>query len=88
MKSKLSILVQAFRKSELGQDLAEYCLITALIALCACGIFVKVSGGIQNLWTTANTTLATSSHSAGPPASSGGDARPATASAPADAPAK
>jgi Flp pilus assembly pilin Flp len=38
--------------------LAEYCLITALIALCACGIFYKVSGGMQNLWTTANTTLA------------------------------
>jgi Flp pilus assembly pilin Flp len=83
----LHTLVRSFRKSELGQDLAEYCLITALIALCACGIFYKVSGGMQNLWTTANTTLATNSQPASAPAA-GGDAKPVPASAPADAPAK
>lgn len=56
----IRILLRALRQSESGQDLAEYCLITALIALAACGIFVKMSGGMQILWTTANTTLATS----------------------------
>jgi len=32
-----------------GQVLAEYCLIAALIALIALGIFWRVSGGIQGI---------------------------------------
>ena len=46
-----------FRRSDQGQDLAEYCLLTALIALIALGIFYRVSGGIQGLWSTTSTTL-------------------------------
>ncbi|MGA2267167.1 MAG: hypothetical protein ABSH44_01735 [Bryobacteraceae bacterium] len=46
-----------FRGSDHGQDLAEYCLITALIALIAMGILYRVSGGIQGMWSTADTTL-------------------------------
>lgn len=42
---------------ELGQDLAEYCLLTALIALIGLGILYRVSGGMQNLWGNANGTL-------------------------------
>ena len=44
-------------QAEHGQDVAEYCLITALLLLIAAGIFSQVSGGIQTLWTTANTSL-------------------------------
>jgi Flp pilus assembly pilin Flp len=40
-----------------GQDLSEYCLLLALVVLIALGVFVKVSGGLQNLWTAANTTI-------------------------------
>jgi Flp pilus assembly pilin Flp len=40
-----------------GQDLAEYCLLLALVVLIAAGVFLKVSGGVQSLWTQANTTL-------------------------------
>jgi Flp pilus assembly pilin Flp len=47
-----------------GQDLAEYCLLLALIVLVAAGVFLKVSGGIQSLWTVANTTLASAATSA------------------------
>ena len=50
---------QWFRE-EAGQDLAEYCLLLALLVLVAAGIFLKVSGGIQSLWTVANTTLSNS----------------------------
>jgi Flp pilus assembly pilin Flp len=46
-----------FRRDDHGQDLAEYCLLTALIALIALGIFSHVSGGIQAMWSTAGTTL-------------------------------
>jgi Flp pilus assembly pilin Flp len=83
VKTKLITLFRVFRKSELGQDLAEYCLITALIALVACGILYKVSGGMQGIWTTANTTLAANPQPAGSPASGSGNAPASTADAPA-----
>jgi Flp pilus assembly pilin Flp len=40
-----------------GQDLAEYCLLIALVALVGLAIFVHVSGGVQAIWGTANTTI-------------------------------
>jgi Flp pilus assembly pilin Flp len=48
-----------FHHNELGQDLAEYCLLTALIALIALGIFVHVAGGVDAIWGSANSALAT-----------------------------
>jgi len=53
------------RGRDQGQDLAEYCLITALIALIALGIFCHVSGGIQGMWSSTGTTLAAANASAG-----------------------
>ncbi len=44
-------------RDEHGQDLAEFCLITAVVALVALGIFYHISGNVQDLWTTANSTL-------------------------------
>jgi Flp pilus assembly pilin Flp len=52
--------LRRFRIEESGQDLAEYCLLTALLVLIAAGIFVQASGGIQAIWGTANTSLAAS----------------------------
>ena len=48
-----------FRKDEDGQDLAEYCLLMAFIALVALGLILKTSGGIQGIWASTNATLAT-----------------------------
>jgi Flp pilus assembly pilin Flp len=45
-------------KEDRGQDVAEYCLLTALIALIALGIFWHVSGGLQGMWTSINASLA------------------------------
>jgi Flp pilus assembly pilin Flp len=53
------------RRSDRGQDLAEYCLITALLALLGFGLFYNLSGGIQGLWGTANSTAVAASASAG-----------------------
>jgi len=53
-----------------GQDLAEYCLLMAFVALVALGIIIHASGGIQAVWTSANTTMA--AHA--PAAAAGGDA--------------
>jgi len=50
-------ILRFLRENDLGQDLAEYCLITALIALVALGIFYRVSGGMGDLWGAANTSL-------------------------------
>jgi Flp pilus assembly pilin Flp len=50
--------LRLLRKDDHGQDLSEYCLLTALVALIGLGLFLYASGGVQNLWTTANTTLA------------------------------
>jgi Flp pilus assembly pilin Flp len=47
-----------FRRNDRGQDLAEYCLITAVIALIGLGLFVNISGGLQGLWGVANSTIA------------------------------
>ena len=40
-----------FRRDE-GQDLADYCLLVALVALIAAGVLFRISGGLDNLWTT------------------------------------
>jgi len=50
---------KSLRDSELGQDLAEYCLIIALVCLVVAGILWRVGGGLDGIWGTANSTLAT-----------------------------
>jgi len=50
-------LLRALHSEDRGQDLAEYCLLTALVALIGMVIFVHLSGGMQALWTDANTSL-------------------------------
>jgi Flp pilus assembly pilin Flp len=70
--------LRRFRNEESGQDLAEYCLLTALLTLIAAGIFVYSSGGIQAIWAGANTSLTNGSTATSPSSS---------ASAPAGTPA-
>jgi Flp pilus assembly pilin Flp len=40
-----------------GSGLAEYCLVVAAIALIGLGIYIGMSGGVHDLWSTANSTL-------------------------------
>jgi len=61
LPTMFSIRTRSFWRDEHGQDLAEYCLVTALIALVALGIFYHISGGVQDLWSTANSTLVSGS---------------------------
>ena len=53
----LRAILEALRKDSRGQDLAEYCLITAFVALVGLGIFIYMSGGVQSIWNTASTQL-------------------------------
>ena len=84
MRQTLRFVFGSFKRDEQGQDLAESCLITALVVLFACAIFLKVSGGMNDLWSTANTTLTTNQQTASAPASSGSSPANTTASTPAD----
>jgi Flp pilus assembly pilin Flp len=56
----LRAVLQFLFREELGQDLADYCLLTALIALVAVGVLIEMSGGVQNIWTVASCSLASS----------------------------
>jgi Flp pilus assembly pilin Flp len=79
IQALIRTIVEKFRNDERGQNLSEYCLITALVALVGLVLFVHFSGGVQGLWTSANNSLA-----AGSP-STGGSGGHSTASAPAGA---
>lgn len=48
-----------FLRKDDGQDLSEYCLLTALIALIALGLFIHMSGGVQSIWSGSASTLST-----------------------------
>jgi Flp pilus assembly pilin Flp len=64
-------MLGVFRGGDHGQDLAEYCLLTALIALIALGIFYRVSGGIQGMWSSTGTTLVAANATTGTPGTIG-----------------
>ncbi len=47
-----------FVKDEQGQDLIEYTLLMAFIALASAAIFINAGGSINQIWGTANSQLA------------------------------
>jgi Flp pilus assembly pilin Flp len=49
--------VKALQSEDRGQDLAEFCLLTALVALVVLGVIIQLSGGMQAVWNGANTSL-------------------------------
>ena len=53
-----SAIARFLREEERGQDLTEYCLVTAFIALVFLGIVWHVSGGLQGMWTSINNSVA------------------------------
>ena len=53
-----SILI-AFWKEEEGQDLVEYSLLLAFIAIAAVALLTSVKGSINTLWTNVNSSMGT-----------------------------
>lgn len=49
---------------EHGQDLIEYTLLMAFVALASAALFIGAGGSIVSIWTTANTQLANAATSA------------------------
>ena len=53
-----------FWNDEQGQDLIEYTLLMAFVALASAALFIGAGGSINKIWTTANTQLANAASSA------------------------
>ncbi|MFB3826742.1 MAG: Flp family type IVb pilin [Bryobacteraceae bacterium] len=49
--------VRNFWKEEEGQDLIEYSLLMAFVALASAALFINAGGSINKIWSTANKTL-------------------------------
>jgi Flp pilus assembly pilin Flp len=53
----IEALIIPFWRDERGQGLAEYCLLTAFLALVAAALLIQVTGGLGNVWNSVNTTF-------------------------------
>ena len=56
--------IMQFLAEEHGQDLIEYTLLLAFVALASAALFIGAGGNINKIWTVANTQLANAASSA------------------------
>ena len=56
-KTKMKNFIMRFLKDEEGQDLIEYTLLMAFIALASAAIFISAGSSVNKIWTTASTQL-------------------------------
>lgn len=56
--------VRNFWNDEQGQDLIEYTLLMAFVALASAALFIGAGGSIKSIWTTANGQLSNAAASA------------------------
>src|SRR2546423_15506544 len=54
-----------FVKDEQGQDLIEYTLLMAFVALASAALFIGAGGSVKGIWSTSNSQLAAASASTG-----------------------
>ena len=57
-------LINAFVREENGQDLIEYTLLLAFVALASAAVFIGAGGSISGIWTSASTQLTNANASA------------------------
>jgi len=50
--------LRGFWKDEQGQDLIEYTLLMAFVALASAALFLGAGGSIKGIWSTTNNQLA------------------------------
>jgi pilus assembly protein Flp/PilA len=51
-------LVSNFLRDDSGQDLIEYTLLMAFVALASAALFIGAGGSIKGIWSTTNSQLA------------------------------
>jgi Flp pilus assembly pilin Flp len=61
--------INNFVRDEQGQDLIEYTLLLAFVALASAALFIGAGGSINGIWTVANSQLANAATEAGAPTS-------------------
>ena len=57
-------LFSTFLADDNGQDLIEYTLLMAFVALASAALFIGAGGSINTIWVTANTQLGNAATSA------------------------
>jgi len=50
-------MMRNFLRDESGQDLVEYTLLLAFVALASAALFIGAGASINNIWTTTSTQL-------------------------------
>jgi Flp pilus assembly pilin Flp len=53
-----------FWQEDQGQDLIEYTLLMAFVALASAALFIGAGGSVKGIWTTTNTQLSAAAASA------------------------
>jgi Flp pilus assembly pilin Flp len=49
--------LNTFLRDEQGQDLIEYTLLLAFVALASAGLFISAGGSVSQIWGVANSNL-------------------------------
>jgi Flp pilus assembly pilin Flp len=57
-------LIRKFWNDEQGQDLIEYTLLLAFVALASAALFISAGGSIQTIWGITNNQLSSAAASA------------------------
>ena len=57
-------IVSHFLRDEEGQDLVEYTLLLAFVALASAGLFTKAGGSVKTIWNASSTSLASAASAA------------------------
>jgi len=57
-------ILRTFLAEDNGQDLIEYTLLMAFVALASAALFIGAGGSINSIWTTGNQQLANAATSA------------------------
>ena len=60
----MKLFITNLLKDEQGQDLIEYTLLMAFVALASAALFLGAGGSIAGIWTTTNARLASANSSA------------------------
>ena len=57
-------MIKNFWNDDQGQDLIEYTLLMAFVALASAALFLRAGGSIKGIWTTTNSQLSAANTSA------------------------
>ena len=60
----MTTFFNGFLKDEQGQDLIEYTLLMAFVALASAALFIGAGSSIKGIWTSTNTNLTTANTNA------------------------